>query len=132
MGLFMAVQTIERKEEPIAFIQIPDRIPQEIIENDSLLTLESNLNKVEDKLVITARSVLGITSEMKIQLFEIERLEKTILSMHDYMVRQSSRIEYLENQVKEIIEKDEKNEKDQRDEKKSFGKGFFNKLFLKK
>ena len=113
MGLFMVVQTVERKEEAVEFIQIPEKIPKEIIENDSLLTLESNLNKVEDKLVITARSVLSITSEMKLQLFEIERLEKSILSMHDYMVRQSSRIEYLEKKFKEMNEQNESKKDDQ-------------------
>jgi hypothetical protein len=101
MGLFMVVQELKQNEKPIEIIKIPKRIPREIIENDSLLTVESNLNKLEDKLVITARSVLSLTNEMKIQLYEIERLEKTILNMHEYMVSQNFRIDDLEKQIEE-------------------------------
>jgi hypothetical protein len=118
----MVVQAIEHKEEPIDYIQIPDKIPEEIIENDSFLTIESNMNKLEDKLVITARSVLSITSEMKFQLFEIERLEKTIIGMHDYMLRQNLKIEELQNQLTEFrSEFDEQNQESER--------GFWAKLF---
>jgi hypothetical protein len=100
----MVVQAIQhnQKEEPIELIEIPESLPYEIIEHDSLLTIESNMNKLEDKVVLTARSLLKLTTEMKIQLFEIERLEKTIISMHEYMVRQSQRIEELEGDVDDV------------------------------
>ncbi len=119
----MVVQAVEQKDEPIEFIDIPDSIPNEIIENDSLLTIESNMNKLEDKIVITARSVLSLTREIKSQLFEIERLEKSILSMHNYMVDQSLRIEGLETEVENLCVNQSKiNEKEP-------GRGFWARLF---
>jgi hypothetical protein len=123
MGLIMVVQAISKKEEPIEFIEIPENLPNEVFENDSLLTIESNINKLEDKVVLTARSLLGITNEMKIQLFEIERLEKTIISMHEYMVRQSDRITKLEE--------DMDNKQNKRKFKFKFGTGFLAKMFSK-
>ena len=118
----MVVQAFEQNDKPIEIIQIPEGIPKEIIENDSLLTIESNLNKLEDKLVITARSVLSLTNEMKIQLYEIERLEKTILGMHEYMVKQNFRIDDLEKQIEEIESKEDK---------EGFIKGLWSRLFSK-
>ncbi len=107
----------------IAFIDIPNSIPNEIVENDSLLAIEESMNKLEDKVVLTARSLLKMTNEMKIQLFEIERLEKTIISMHKYMVRQSERIENLESNLETIINKPKSRFK--------IGTGFWAKIFSK-
>lgn len=113
----------EQEEKQIDYIEIPSKIPDEIIENDSLLAIEENMNKIEDKVVLTARSLLKITNEMKIQLFEIERLEKTIISMHEYMVRQNNRLEKLEENLE-----------DQQTKQKSkfkIGTGFWGRIFSK-
>ena len=116
----MVVQAVQTDNKAIEYIDIPNRVPDEIIENDSLLTIESNMNKLEDRLVLTARSVIGITNEIKIQLFEIERLEKTILSMHRYMVNQSDRILKLEEELEEINNPIEKKSK-----RNVFGRGIW-------
>ena len=120
----MVVQTvdIEQKEDPIEYIHIPEKIPEEIIENDSLLTIESNLNKLEDKVVLTARNVLGLTNEMKIQLFELERIEKAMVNMHEYMLSQNKKIVELQNQVTDLELKNEENHQE---------RGFWARLFSK-
>ena len=67
-----------------------------------MLTIESNMNKLEDKVVLTARSLLKLTTEMKIQLFEIKQLKKTIINIHKYIVRQSERIDELEGDIDDV------------------------------
>jgi len=48
---------------------------------------------------LTARTVLGMNREMQTQIFEIDRIENAITSMHDFIVGQQSRIEQLEIDV---------------------------------
>ena len=98
----MVVQTLSDKKKYIKYIQIPRKVPKEIIENDSLLVLEKGLNKLEDRMVITARTVLGMNYELKTQINEISRLEKAVISMHEYMVLQQDKIENLESQVENL------------------------------
>jgi hypothetical protein len=114
---------LEKRDGAIKYIDIPSNIPNEVIENDSLLAIEDSMNKLEDKVVLTARSLLKMTNEMKIQLFEIERLEKTIIGMHKYMVRQNHRIEILESDLENIKNKPKSRFK--------LGTGFWAKLFPK-
>jgi uncharacterized coiled-coil DUF342 family protein len=102
MGIIMVVQTVQQKEQAINYVKIPTKVPKEIIENDSLLVLEKSMNKFEDRLTITARTVLGMNYELKTQIFEIDRLEKAITSMHEFIVTQQSKIESLETQVNDL------------------------------
>lgn len=95
----MVVQTVQKKEQAINYVKIPTKVPKEIIENDSLLVLEKSVNTLEDRLTITARTVLGMNYELKTQIYEIDRLEKAITSMHEFIVTQQSIIESLETQV---------------------------------
>ena len=119
----MVVQAVSENETEIPYIEIPENVPSTVIENDTLLALEASINKIEDKVVLTARSLLGISSEMKAQLFEIERLERTIVSMHDYMVDQYDRISVLEDKFGSL----QNDELDQMEPKQ----GFWAKLFSK-
>ena len=100
----MVVQTdtVSKNEDAIELIEIPENLPKEIIENDSLLALETNLNHLEDKVVVAARSLLSLTTEMKTQITEIERLENNVICMHDFISTQNDRIFELEKQVEEI------------------------------
>ena len=98
----MVVQTIIEKSEAIDVVDIPDKMPPELLENDSLLLLEKDLNKLENRISLTARTVLGMNKEMQTQIFEIDRIENAITSMHDFIVEQQSRIEQLETDVERI------------------------------
>jgi hypothetical protein len=99
MGIIMVVQTITKKSEAIDVVDIPDEMPPELLENDSLLLLEKDLNKLENRISLTARTVLGMNKEMQTQIFEIDRIENAITSMHDFIVGQQVRIEQLEIDV---------------------------------
>ena len=123
----MVVQAVSEKDEAIEFIEIPEELPEEIIEHDLLLALESNMIKLEDKMGVTARSVLSMTHELKTQIYEIERLEKTIVNMHDFMVEQNDRIFQLEEQLEEINIKHTTQER----EHSAKQKGFWTRLFSK-
>ena len=94
------IHDIPKKD--VNYIQIPNKVPNEILENASLLVLEKGLNNLEDRLVITARNVLGMNYELKTQINEISRLEKAIVNMHEYMVLQQDKIENLESQVENL------------------------------
>ena len=102
MGIIMVVQTITEKSEAIDIVDIPEEMPPELLENDSLLLLEKDLNKLENRISLTARTVLGMNKEMQTQIFEIDRIENAITSMHDFIVEQQVRIEQLETDVERI------------------------------
>ena len=91
----MAVQTTQKDGDTVEVIAVPEVLPNEIVENDSLLALESNVNKLEDKLLITARGVLNMSKELKTQIHEIGRLEEAIIDQHEFMVEQNERIIHL-------------------------------------
>ena len=98
----MVVQTLTEKSEAIDIVDIPEEMPPEVLENDSLLLLEKDLNKLENRISLTARTVLGMNREMQTQIFEIDRIENSITSMHDFIVEQQVRIEQLETDVERI------------------------------
>jgi uncharacterized coiled-coil protein SlyX len=102
MGNIMVVQTTTKSKKAIDYVQIPTKIPKEIIENDSLLILEKSLHKLEDRVMITGKTVLGINNELKTQINEIDRIEKAIMSMHEFITSQQVHIENLENQVQHL------------------------------
>ena len=99
MGKIMVVQAIRQEEDSINFVQIPNGTPSEIIEQDGLLVLEKSMHKLEDRMMVTARTVLGMNTELKTQIYEIDRIEKTLVSMHEFMVMQQDKIESLEDHV---------------------------------
>ena len=98
----MVVQALQKQNEPVNIVQIPADVPKEVVENEELLALEKSMNKLEDRVVITARTVLGINNELKNQIFEIDRIEETITSMHEFMVFQHQKIELLEFEMSKI------------------------------
>lgn len=108
MGMIMVVQSVQEKIKTINYVKIPERIPKEIIQNDSLLVLEKGLNKLEDRLVLTVKTVLGMNNEVKTQIYEIDRLENAISSMHEILVQQHDRIQKLEDQV-EVLQRNGEN-----------------------
>ncbi len=95
----MVVQTVQEKKKAINYVKIPTKIPKEIIENDSLMVLEKGLNKLEDRITITARTVLSMNYELKTQIHEIDRLESAIVSMHEFIIKQQDKIYQLEEEV---------------------------------
>lgn len=124
MIMVVQAETAPENENAFEVIQVPAKLPDEIIKNDSFLAIESNLNKLEDKVVITARSMLSMTNELKTQIFEIQRLEKNIIEMHEFMVVQNERISDLEKQVGEL-----KNLRIEKKANKNNSKGFWARLF---
>jgi len=98
MGLFMVVQTrtIAENEGSIELIEIPESFPNNVIENDSILILESKLRKLENKIIVTAQSILNLIAEQKTHASEIERLEDYYVSMRELVVSQNDRIDELE------------------------------------
>ena len=102
MGIIMVVQTITEKSAAIDIVDIPEEMPAELLENDSLLLLEKDLNKLENRISLTARTVLGMNREMQTQIFEIDRIENAITSMHDFIIEQQGRINQLEIDVEQI------------------------------
>ncbi|WP_455392768.1 hypothetical protein [[Eubacterium] cellulosolvens] len=124
----MVVQTTQQQEQSFNFVQIPNEIPGEILENDSLLVLEKGLNQLEDRLIVTARSVLGLNTELQTQLTEIDRLESAIISMHEFITLQQQKIEALELQVANLKNSEMRNSIDSSDNKWS---RFWSRLFLK-
>ena len=98
----MVVQTIQNQTVGSNFVQIPPNVPNEILENDSLLVLEKGLNQLEDRVILTARIVLAMNYELKTQIKEINRAEDAIISIHELMLQQHNRIDYLEKQVKDL------------------------------
>ena len=105
MGSIMVVQSVQSKNDAIDYVHIPTKIPKEVIENDSLLVLEKSLNRLEDRVLITARTVLGINDELKNQIDEIDRVEKVIITIHEFLVHQHLKIEDLEAQLNELKQK---------------------------
>ena len=102
MGIIMAVQTISEKSEAIDFVHIPEDIPTELLENDTLLVFEKDLNKLENRQLLMGRTVLGMNRELQTQIFEIDRLENALSCMHEFLVQQQCKIEQLETEVNEI------------------------------
>ncbi len=125
-GNIMVVQTLQNNETTINYVQIPKKIPKEIIENDSLMVLEKSLNKLESRVMITAQTVLGINTELKTQIIEIDRIEKTILNMHEYIIQQHDKIENLEHQMQNL-KKNQKSINNEFEQKT----GFWRKIFTK-
>lgn len=102
MGRIMVVQTTQKEAAAFNYVQIPQKVPKEILENDSLLILEKDLNTLEDRVVITARTVLGMNYELQTQIKEIVRVENAITSMHEFMMQQQHKIDKLEKEVTKL------------------------------
>lgn len=98
----MVVQAVSENVEPIELIEIPEKLPSEIIEHDSLLMIESNLNDLEDKVQVTAKSLLSMSYELKTQITEITRLENAVLNMHEFIGAQNDKIMKLEDNCKDL------------------------------
>jgi hypothetical protein len=98
----MVVQTTQKEAAAFNYVQIPQKVPKEILENDSLLILEKDLNTLEDRVVITARTVLGMNYELQTQIKEIVRVENAISSMHEFMMQQQHKIDKLEKEVTKL------------------------------
>jgi uncharacterized coiled-coil protein SlyX len=127
MGCIMAVQAIQQQNDAVNIVQIPTKVPKEVIENEGLMALEKSVNKLEDRVVITAKTVLGINTELKNQIFEIDRIEETITSMHEFMVFQQEKIERLEFEVSKI----KRMKSESNDETFDSKPGFWARLFSK-
>jgi septal ring factor EnvC (AmiA/AmiB activator) len=124
MGIIMVVQAVSENVEPIELIEIPEKLPSEIIEHDSFLMIESNLNDLEDKVQVTAKSLLSMSYELKTQITEITRLENAVLNMHEFIGAQNDKIMKLEDNYKKL-----QNSEDERIKKSKAG--FWERLFNK-
>ncbi len=89
-------RTVTDDEDPVKLIEIPDRIPNDVIENESILFLESKLRKLENKIVVAAQSILNLITEQKTRTSEIERLKNYYEGMSELIVSQKDRIDDLE------------------------------------
>jgi restriction system protein len=99
MGLVMVVQTrtIAENAGSINVIEVPESLPNEVFENESILILESKLRKLENKIVVTAQSILNLITELKTHTTAIDRFENYYISMRELVVSQNDRIDDLEN-----------------------------------
>jgi len=94
--MVVQTRTIAENEGPIEFIEIPKSLPNNVIGNDSILILDSKLRKLENKIIVTAQSILNLIAEQKTHASEIERLGDYYVSMRELVVSQNDRIEELE------------------------------------
>ena len=94
--MVVQTRTITDNEDAIELIEIPENLPNNVIEDESIVNLESKVKKLENNIAITAKSLLSYINELKTHNSEIEQLKCNYVSMRDFVVSQNDGIIELE------------------------------------
>ncbi len=100
----MVIQTIKENDRVIDIINLPEmgQNRKNLVENDRLIPIGFDIGELGDKVELTANGLMSMTQELKHQLIEIEKLEETMVSMHQVITLQNERILELEEKLEKI------------------------------